>query len=166
MAPDVQTVTALAAPIVGETGLDLDDVAVSRKPGDGVSAITVVVDGDDGVGLDQLTDLTRALTARFDEEPWAQDYALDVTSRGVDRPLTTERHWRRNRGRKVEVTGENGEKFTGRIGSLVDDRVRLVVNQKGRLSVREVGLADVASAVVVVEFGEPSPAELRLADED
>ncbi|MFT4201854.1 ribosome maturation factor RimP [Gordonia sp. (in: high G+C Gram-positive bacteria)] len=171
MAPDQQTVTALVEPIVTAAGFDADEVSVARGPGDGACAITVVVDGDDGVGLDALTAVTRALTERFDDQPWAQDYTLDVTSRGVDRPLTQPRHWRRNRGRKAEVvlpgTAENPEKFTARIGRLDGDSVVLVVNRKGRLQVREVPLSDVESAVVVVEFGEPSPAELKLCrDED
>lgn len=169
VAPDTSGVSALVEPVVTGAGFDVDEVSVVRKPGDGVSAITVVVDGDDGVGLDELTALTRSLTAVFDEQPWAQDYALDVTSRGVDRPLTQPRHWKRNHGRRVEVAlhpaaGGKSEKFLGRIGNLGDGTVALVVNHKGRLAVREVALSDVESAVVVVEFGEPSPAELKLCD--
>ncbi len=153
---------AIVEPVVADAGFDVDKVALDRAPGGGI-AITVVVDGEDGVGLDALTGLTRALTQRFDEAPWAQDYALDVTSRGVDSPLTRPRHWRRNHGRKVEiVTAGTGATWQGRIGNLVGDTVAVIVNQKGRLAVREVALADVESAVVTVEFGEPSPAELRL----
>ncbi|GED97658.1 ribosome maturation factor RimP [Gordonia crocea] len=171
--PDHKSVAALVEPVVVGAGFDVDDVAVADIAGGG-SAITVVVDGEDGVGLDALTDLTRALTASFDTQPWAQDYTLDVMSRGVDSPLTLERHWRRNLGRKAELTlaaqggdasgdtDANEEKLTGRIGTLVGDTVSIVVNHKGRLAVREVALSDVVSAVVTVEFGEPSPAELKL----
>ncbi len=167
MAPDRDEVAALVEPIVGDAGLDVDEVSVRRGPGSGETSITVVVDGESGVGLDALTDLTRAVTARFDEQPWAQEYALEVMSRGVDSPLVLPRHWRRNRGRKAELVVRdadgNEETFTGRIGNLDDETVSIVVNHKGRLGIREVALADVDSAVITVEFGEPSPAELKLA---
>ncbi|GAB10906.1 ribosome maturation factor RimP [Gordonia araii NBRC 100433] len=174
MAPDADSVAKIVTPIIEDTGLEVDGLSVVRRPGRGESVITVVVDGDDGVGLDALTELTRAITAAFDEQSWAQDYALDVTSRGVDSPLTKPQHWRRNRERKAQVVvrgaggsgaAANDEKFTGRIGNLVGDTVSLVVNQKGRIAVREVALDDVVSAVVVVEFGEPSKAELDLCRE-
>lgn len=167
MAPDRDEVAALVEPIVADAGFDVDDVSVRRAPGSGESAITVVVDGEDGVGLEALTELTRTVTARFDEQPWAQEYALDVMSRGVDSPLVLPRHWRRNRGRKVELTvrdaGGNEETFIGRIGNLDEETVSIVVNRKGRLGIREVALADVDSAVVTVEFSDPSPAEMKLA---
>jgi ribosome maturation factor RimP len=170
VAPDRSEVAALVEPIVVGAGFDVDDVAVQRHPGSDDASITIVVDGDEGVGLEALTELTRTLTARLDQQPWAQQYALEVMSRGVESPLTLPRHWRRNHGRKVELviggTAGIGETVHGRIGNLIGDTVSVVVNRKGRLGVREVALADVESAVVAVEFGEPSPAELRLCRGD
>jgi ribosome maturation factor RimP len=52
-------------------------------------------------------------------------YTLEVTSRGVDRPLTLARHWTRNVGRLAVVTTVEGERTNGRIVGATDERVML-----------------------------------------
>jgi ribosome maturation factor RimP len=92
-------------------------------------------------------------------------YVLEVTSPGVDRPLTTEKHYRRARGRKVELTLSDGSQLTGRLGEIRDGTVRLVVREGGRasFSVRELPVNAISNAVVQVEFSPPSQRELELA---
>ena len=83
----------------------------------------------------------------------------------MDRPLTTEKHFRRARGRKVELTLSDGSVLTGRLGETGGGAVRLVVRE-GRganLSVRELPLDSIAKAVVQVEFSPPNQRELELA---
>jgi ribosome maturation factor RimP len=83
----------------------------------------------------------------------------------VDRPLTTAKHFRRARGRKVELTMSDGAQLTGRLGETGGGAVRLVVRE-GRgtgLSVREVPMDSIAKAVVQVEFSPPNQRELELA---
>jgi ribosome maturation factor RimP len=75
-------------------------------------------------------------------------YTLEVTSRGVDRPLTLPRHWRRNHDRLVKVTTTEGETLTGRIRDCDDDRVILDVSG----TARALGYAEVAKALVQIEF--------------
>ena len=77
-----------------------------------------------------------------------QPYTLEVTSRGVDRPLTLPRHWRRNAGRLVKVTTPDGETLTGRITASDDDAVTLDVDGEARL----LPYAGVTKALVQVEF--------------
>ena len=88
---------------------------------------------------------------------------LEVTSPGVDRPLTAEKHYRRARGRKVEVTLSDGSHVTGRLGETSDGIVALVVREGGRgnYSVREIPLDGIAKAVVQVEFSTAEPAGAR-----
>ena len=88
-----------------------------------------------------------------------------MTSPGVDRPLTAEKHYRRARGRKVELTLSDGSQLTGRLGETRDGTVRLVVREGGRAnySVRELPLGGIAKAVVQVEFSPPNQRELELA---
>jgi ribosome maturation factor RimP len=85
-----------------------------------------------------------------------QPYTLEVTSRGVDRPLTLPRHWRRNAGRLVKVTLTGGEVVTGRIGDSTDSAVMLVmegdVAEDVAGSQREIRYADVTKALVQIEF--------------
>jgi ribosome maturation factor RimP len=82
-----------------------------------------------------------------------QPYTLEVTSRGVDRPLTLERHWRRNVTRLVKVTFNDGEGVTGRIVEAAADSVVLDVDGARR----EVAYAEVKKALVQVEFNRRTP---------
>ena len=87
------------------------------------------------------------------EEP----YTLEVTSRGVDRPLTQPRHWRRNLRRLVKVTLLAGGAVTGRIVAADEETVELDV--KGQR--RRIALSDVAKALVQIEFNRIDEVELE-----
>ena len=100
---------------LGALGLDLE--AVELTPAGQRRILRIAVDGDDGVTLDDVADATRGSPSVLDESDvmGEQPYTLEVTSRGVDRPLTLPRHWRRNADRLVKVTLTDGERVTGRI---------------------------------------------------
>ncbi|VEG42971.1 ribosome maturation protein RimP [Mycolicibacterium flavescens] len=144
-------------------GYEIEDVIVdpaARPP-----RITVVADGDDGLDLASIAQLSRTASALLDEvDAWSAPYVLEVTSPGVDRPLTAEKHYRRARGRKVELTLSGGSQLTGRLGEIRDGVVRLVVRtgRQATFSVRELPLDGIAKAVVQVEFSPPNPRELEL----
>ncbi|KMO78424.1 ribosome maturation factor RimP [Mycobacterium sp. BK558] len=143
-------------------GYDIEDVLVdaSARP----PRVTVVADADGGLDLDAVAELSRLASALLDELDSAP-YVLEVTSPGVDRPLTTDKHFRRARGRRVELTLSDGSTLTGRLGELRDGVVGLVVKDgaRGALSVRDVERDSITKAVVQVEFSPPSPRELELA---
>ncbi|MBI5339532.1 MAG: ribosome maturation factor RimP [Mycolicibacterium rufum] len=143
-------------------GYDIEDVLVdaSARP----PRVTVVADADGGLDLDAVAELSRLASALLDELDSAP-YVLEVTSPGVDRPLTTDKHFRRARGRRVELTLSDGSTLTGRLGELRDGVVGLVVRDgaRGALSVRDVERDSITKAVVQVEFSPPSPRELELA---
>jgi ribosome maturation factor RimP len=82
-----------------------------------------------------------------------QPYTLEVTSRGVDRPRTLERHWRRNVDRLVKVTFADGGSVTGRILEAAAEGATLDVGGERR----EVAYADVSKALVQVEFNRRTP---------
>lgn len=144
-------------------GYEIEDVIVdpaARPP-----RITVVADGDDGLDLESIAQLSRTASTLLDElDARSAPYVLEVTSPGVDRPLTTEKHFRRARGRKVELTLSDGTQLTGRIGETRDGVVRLVVRagRQANFSVRELPLDGISKAVVQVEFSPPNPRELEL----
>ena len=98
--------------------LDLDVEAVELTPAGKRRILRVAVDGDDGVTLDDVADATRKVSEVLDASDvmGEQPYTLEVTSRGVDRPLTLPRHWRRNADRLVKAT------LTGRRGRHRPDR--------------------------------------------
>lgn len=143
-------------------GFDIEDVVIvaSARP----PRITVITDGDDGLDLDAIAQLSRVASELLDELD-TSPYVLEVTSPGVERPLTTEKHFRRNRGRKVQMALSDGSTMTGRLGETRDATVCLVVRDgaRGALTIHEIALDAVAKAVVQVEFSPPNQHELELA---
>ena len=147
--PDVrdQIEQELAIPL-GALGLDVE--AVELTPAGKRRILRIAVDGDDRVTLDAVADATKKVSEVLDASDvmGEQPYTLEVTSRGVDRPLTLPRHWRRNADRLVKVTTADGATVTGRIVGSDDTAATLDVD--GTRS--EVAYSDVAKALVQVEF--------------
>jgi ribosome maturation factor RimP len=143
-------------------GFEIEDVVIdarTRPP-----RILVIADGDNGLDLDTAATLSRSASALLDGLDTIDDhYVLEVSSPGVDRPLTSAKHFRRARGRKIDVVLSDGSKLTGRVGETTDEAVALVVRAGRDWSVREIPLGDIAKAVVQVEFSPPNQAELELA---
>ncbi|MDC9003605.1 ribosome maturation factor RimP [Mycobacterium marinum] len=143
-------------------GYEIEDVVIdhrARPP-----RITVVADGDTTLDLDTIAVLSRSASSLLDSlDNIGDSYVLEVSSPGIDRPLTSEKHFRRARGRKVELTLADGSQLTGRIGALRSGSLDLVVRAGREWKVREIPLAEVEKAVVQVEFSPPNPAELELA---
>ncbi len=164
--PSQQQVIELLDSEFARAGYEVEDVVIdagARPP-----RITVIADGDDGLDLDAIASLSRSaseLLDTVDPSKAGTPYVLEVTSPGVDRPLTAEKHYRRARGRKVEVTLSDGSQLTGRLGETRDGATRLVVSEggTGNYSVRELPLSGIAKAVVQVEFSPPNQRELELA---
>jgi ribosome maturation factor RimP len=104
-------------PVVQAAGYDLEDLSVSRAGRRHV--VRVIVDGEGGVNLDAVAEVSRAVSVALDQaeeaggDLVAGEYQLEVSSPGVDRPLTLPRHWRRNVGRLVKVTAKGGDGLPG-----------------------------------------------------
>lgn len=141
-------ITAAVADPLGTLGLDLE--AVELTPAGKRRLLRLAVDRDGGVTLDDIAEATREVSRAIDDADAMGEapYTLEVTSRGVDSPLTLPRHWRRNHDRLVKVTTTDGETLVGRIGESDDERVTLDVSGRNRT----LGYAEVAKALVQVEF--------------
>lgn len=142
---------ALVGPLADQ-GLDVEAVEVT--PAGKRRVLRVAVDKDGGVTLDDVADATRAVSEVLDASDVMGEmpYTLEVTSRGVDRPLTLPRHWRRNADRLVKVTLVDGGTVTGRITTSDDDGATLDVDGASR----ELPYAEVAKALVQIEFNRKS----------
>ena len=145
------TMERIEAEIVGplaDLGLDLE--AVELTPAGKRRVLRIAVDQDGGVTLDELAVATKKVDGVLDASDVMGEmpYLLEVTSRGVDSPLTLPRHWRRNADRLVKVTLVEGGEVTGRIGESDDDKVFLEVDGDER----ELPYADIAKARVQIEF--------------
>ncbi|WP_049580560.1 ribosome maturation factor RimP [Streptomyces sp. SBT349] len=156
----------LLEPLAGKRGMDLEDVRVT--PAGRRRVLQVVVDTDQGVGLDACAELSREVSAVLDESDvmGGAPYVLEVTSPGAERPLTEPRHYRRSVGRLLRLRLREGGELTGRLLAFDDAGLDLEVpGEKGRkATARRVGLDDVASARIELEFsrrpaGDQSPKE-------
>ncbi len=149
------TAAQIEAEVTGPLGaLGLDVEAVEITPAGKRRVLRVAVDKDGGVTLDDVAAATRSVNQVLDDSDvmGEQPYTLEVTSRGVDRPLTLPRHWRRNVSRLVKVTLTDGSDVTGRISAADDERATLDVDG----TPREVAFADVERAMVQIEFNRKS----------
>jgi ribosome maturation factor RimP len=155
---DGKRLAGMIQPVVAAAGLDLESVGVSTAGKRRL--LRVVVDGDDGVSLDETADVSREISALLDASNAMGEvpYTLEVSSPGVDRPLTEPRHWRRAVRRlvKVKVAGEGAGAGEG--ARIVQGRV-LTADEAGVTLELEHGAKraytyDVlGSGVVQVEFG-------------
>lgn len=165
--PSQTKVTELLCETFARAGYDIEDVVIderARPP-----RITVIADGDTALDLDTIAELSRSASTLLDDlpdGPSATDtaYVLEVSSPGVERPLTTEKHFRRARGRKVELMLSDGSELTGRVGETHETTTTLVVRDgRGAWTLREIALDHIVKAIVQVEFSPPAPQELELA---
>ena len=133
-------------------GLDVEAVEVT--PAGKRRVLRVAVDRDGGVTLDDIADATRLVSDVLDDSDVMGElgYTLEVTSRGVDRPLVLPRHWRRNVDRLVKVTLTDGTEITGRILASAEQSATLDLDG----TEREVALSDVDKALVQIEFNRRS----------
>jgi ribosome maturation factor RimP len=153
--PDSSRVAdALRGPL-SDLGLDLE--AVELTPAGKRRVLRVAVDKDGGVTLDDIADATRAVSHQLDDGDLMgeQAYTLEVTSRGVDRPLTQPRHWRRNHDRLVKASLHDGSQVTGRIGASDDAGVVLDVSGAPQRLTYDA----IAKALVQIEFNRPASKE-------
>jgi ribosome maturation factor RimP len=148
-------------------GYEIEDVVIdtrARPP-----RITVIADGDTALDLDAIAVLSRSASTLLDAVKSIQGrYVLEVSSPGVDRPLTSEKHFRRARGRKVELALADGTQVIGRVGAVSGSTLTLVVrdDRDRDWAVRAVPLDQIMKAVVQVEFSPPAERELELATAD
>jgi ribosome maturation factor RimP len=160
--PSQTQVTELLAGEFARAGYEIEEVVIDSRAHP--PRITVIADGDTALDLDTVAALSRSASALLDGLDGLHDrYLLEVSSPGVDRPLTSEKHFRRARGRKVELQLSDGSQLTGRVGEARGDTVALVVRAGRDWALREIRLVEIVKAVVQVEFSSPARAELELA---
>ncbi len=160
--PSQTQVIELLGAEFARAGYEIEDVVIDARTRP--ARITEIADGDKALDLDTIATLSHSASALLDGlDDVAERYVLEVSSPGVDRPLTGEKHFRRARGRKVDIVLSDGSRLTGRVGETRDGAVALVVRDGRDYRLRPIPLADIAKAVVQVEFSPPAQAELDLA---
>jgi ribosome maturation factor RimP len=139
-----EDISAAITPALEALGFYLEDVTIisaGRR-----SMLTIIVDGDTHLSLDQVTSATKAIgeivesVQSLGETP----FTLEVTSPGLDRPLTKVRHWQKNINRLVKVVLLDGSEIKGRIKD---------VNEvSARVDEKNINYSDIKRATLEVEF--------------
>ena len=139
----IESITLEITPIIEGSGNYLEEVTISSGT---PKVLTVVVDSDTHLTLDQVTVITKEISNLLETLPELGEtpFTLEVTSPGIDRPLTRARHWRKNLGRLVVVNLNDGTSIKGRIGASTDSYVEI----EGA----PIQFSDIKSALVEIEF--------------
>jgi ribosome maturation factor RimP len=142
----------LVTPAVREAGFYLEDIHIATPGSHRI--VTCIVDGDSSLNLDQVTSVSRVISELLDEAEFMGEtpFTLEVTSPGVDRPLTLPRHFAKNNDRLLKVIRMDGSEVIGRIASNTDDSVTLVVTLKKESREEVISLTDIKRALVEIEF--------------
>ena len=145
-------ISELVTPAVSDLGFYLEDVHIATPGSHRI--VTCIVDGDASLNLDQVTSVSRVISELLDEAAFMGEtpFTLEVTSPGVDRPLTQPRHFAKNVDRLLKIIKLDGSEITGRILSNTDHDVTLTVSVKKETTEQTVLLADIKRAVVEIEF--------------
>ena len=145
-------ISELVTPAVSDQGFYLEDVHVATPGSHRI--VTCIVDGDASLNLDQVTTVSRVISELLDEAAFMGEtpFTLEVTSPGVDRPLTQPRHFAKNIDRLLKIVKLDGSEVTGRILSNTDHDVTLTVTVKKETLEQTVSLSEIKRAVVEIEF--------------
>lgn len=148
MSAVAERVERVLTPVVSAAGYDLEGLDV--QPAGRRRLLRVLIDRDGGIDLDAVAGLSRDLSAALDasDAMGDQPYVLEVSSPGVERPLTAARHWRRNRNRLVTVVLRDHSTVTGRVTDGDDTSATLQTDDGPRV----IAFTDVQKAHVEVEF--------------
>jgi ribosome maturation factor RimP len=139
-----EQVAAVITPAIQALGFYVEDISITSAGRR--SMLTVIVDGDTHLSLDQVTVATKAISEIVENLPTLGNnpFTLEVTSPGLDRPLTKPRHWRKNKDRLIKIVLNEGKEITGRIKDSTNDEV-IVDEQK-------LAFVDIKRATLEIEF--------------
>jgi len=145
-------VSEFITPALHKAGYFLEDINIV-SPGQH-RILTVIVDGATALNLDQVTVASKLVSELLDDAPFMGEtpFTLEVTSPGIDRPLTLPRHFAKNADRLLKVTQTDGEVVTGRILSNSENDVTLTVTEKKEVKEVTIAFADIKRAQVEIEF--------------
>jgi len=115
--------------------------------------ISVFIDGDNGVKIQDCIDLSRAIEGNFDRE--VEDFELSVYSSGVGEPLLLKRQYKKNIGKNISVTTNDNERLEGELVVVDEEKilVRLMPKRKKDLVVeKEIMFDNIKEGKIIILF--------------
>ena len=139
-----EEISAAITPALSDLGFYLEDITITSAGRR--SMLTVIVDGDTHLSLDQVTVATKAISEIVEniQSLGQAPFTLEVTSPGLDRPLTKPRHWRKNIDRLVKIVLLDGKEVKGR----VKDATEILATVDEQV----VKFSDIKRATLEIEF--------------
>jgi ribosome maturation factor RimP len=139
-----EDISAVITPALTSLGFYLEDLNITSAGRR--SLLTVIVDADRHLSLDEVTVATKAISEIVESIPALGNtpFTLEVTSPGIDRPLTKPRHWQKNINRLVKIILQDGKEIKGRIKSASEISTKI--------DEVEVSYADIKRANLEIEF--------------
>ncbi|MEM8893027.1 MAG: hypothetical protein AAGC88_00535 [Bacteroidota bacterium] len=135
---------------------DLFVISVLIKGKEPKQKVLVIVDGDNGVNIDQCASISRQLGHYLDEnELISSAYQLEVTSAGLDSPIELPRQYHKNIGRGLKITMNDGSIVEGKLLAVADEHIKLELpgkKKKQAASEVEVSLNEIMKTFVTVSF--------------
>ena len=143
-----EQVLAVITPAIESLGFYIEDITITSAGKR--SMLTVIIDGDTHLSLDQVTVATKAISEIVENLPTLGNnpFTLEVTSPGLDRPLTKPRHWRKNQDRLIKIVLTDGKEVMGRIKDSTEASVTV--------DDQTINFADIKRATLEVEFKKES----------
>ena len=143
-------------PLLDEKGLFLVDIVIPTNK----QKILVLVDGDEGVNIDDCASISRRLSHQLDEEELVEGgYTLEVSSPGLEFPLKLERQYIKNIGRQVKIKTQDGSEIIGGLSAVEKDLIRIEQQEnqknkkvKGKTKTIEVPFSEIKDTFVLVTF--------------
>lgn len=150
-----QEVEKLLQDIITQPELFVVEVAIGSY--NKSTRITVILDGDDGIMIDQCVSVSRQLGHKMEElELMADAYTLEVSSPGLDKPLLLQRQYPRNIGRKVKVLTKDSNTYTGELTAVEPSLIKVLDEKKIKSKVVtnlvEIPFDNIKSTTVIISF--------------
>lgn len=130
------------------------DVIISARQGP--KKVLVTVDGDNGIGIDDFTEISRRLSGLLEESTLIDGaYTLEVSSPGIDQPLKSLRQYRKNVGRKIRATVD-GKPIDGVLESVTEESIELLettgTGKKKETKNIQIPFSQIERAFVLISF--------------
>ncbi|MHA4741439.1 ribosome maturation factor RimP [Dyadobacter sp. MSC1_007] len=150
----------LLAPLLEDGDCFLIDIII--KPSKVSQKVTILVDSDEGITIQQCTSISRRLAKQLEElEVFTEAYTLEVSSPGLDQPLILPRQYKKNLGRNLKITLKNGEVLQGSLSEANEENIIIQLpapKKKAKVAVdeaslvRQIDLNDVSKALIEISF--------------
>lgn len=128
-----EQLTVLLEPFLEEGRIFVVDIII--KPSKVSQKITILVDSDEGITIQECTSISRRLAKQLEDlEVFTEAYTLEVSSPGLDQPLQLSRQYKKNVGRNLKLTLKTGEVLSGKLTEAGDDSIKITLPEPKKKS--------------------------------